>query len=136
MTSKVAILSLVTLLVAVPEPGDASYALRTPSRDQPCVVLKISDLRSAYLLRVGVVRYNESNRTPDGLRKQLQQHFDVVLSLLRFATPGSIDTGLVRLEAADDHCWTAEERTAWRQKLLAARLVQLQRLAAYRDRAI
>jgi hypothetical protein len=43
---------------------------------------------------------------------------------------------VVRLEAADDHSWSTCERTAWRQKLLAARVVQLQRLAAYRDRGI
>src|SRR5947207_9566104 len=134
MTSKVAILSLITLFVAVIERADASYASRTPSHDQPCIVLKISDLRSAYLQRAGVVRYDESNRTPGGLRQQLQRHFDVVLSLLGSATPDSIEIAAVRLEAADDHSWTAQERTAWRQRLLAARLVQMQRLAAYRDR--
>ncbi len=86
--------------------------------------------------RAGVVRYDESNTTPEGLRQQLQRHFDVVLGLLRFATPDSIEPAAVRLEAADNHSWSDSERTAWRQKLLAARLVQLQRLAAYRDRGI
>src|SRR5207244_2840842 len=109
---------------------------RTQSHDQPCIVLNISDLRSAYLQRAAVVWYDESNRTPDGLRQQLQQHFDVVLSLLSFATPDSIEIAVVRLEAADDHSWSACKRTAWRQKLLAARRVQLQRLAAYRDRGL
>jgi hypothetical protein len=136
MTSKVAILSLVTLFVVVFQRADAAHLSPTPSHDQPCIVLKISDLRSAYLQRTGIARYDESNRTPEGLRHQLQQHFDVVLSLLSFATPDSIELAVVRLEAADDHSWTAEERSAWRQKLLAARLVQLQRLAAYRDRGI
>ena len=62
------------------------------------------DLRSAYLQRVGVGWYDESNSTPEGLRQQLQRHFDVVLSLLSFATPDSMDIAVVRLEAADDHC--------------------------------
>jgi hypothetical protein len=134
MTSKVAVLSLVTLCVAVFQRADAFDLSRTPSRDQSSVVLKISELRSAYLQRSGIVRYDESNSTPDGLRQQLQRHFDVVLTLLSSATPGSIETAAARLEAADDHSWTAEERTAWRQKLLAARREQLHRLAAYRAR--
>ncbi|HEY7089556.1 MAG TPA: hypothetical protein VH518_15775 [Tepidisphaeraceae bacterium] len=134
MTLRVAILSLVTLFVPVIQRAEGSYAPRAPSHSQRCIVLKISDLRSAYLQRAGVVCYDESNRTPDGLRQQLQHHFDVVLTLLSFATPDSIETAVVRLETASDHSWTAEERTAWRRKLLAARLVQLQRLAAYRDR--
>src|SRR4051812_49298377 len=103
MTSRIAILTLVTLFVAVSQPAGVSYALRSPSHDQPCIVLKISDLRSAYLQRAGVVRYDESNRSPDGLRQQLQRHFDVVLSLLSVATPDSIEIAAVRLEASDDH---------------------------------
>src|SRR4051794_18602365 len=118
MTLRVAILSVVTLLVAVSHRADAS-PLPPPSHQQPCTVLHTSDLRSAYLLRTGVVRYDESNRTPQGLRQQLQRHFDVVLSLLSIATSDSIDIAAARLEAADDHSWTAEERTAWRQELLA-----------------
>src|SRR5205814_7326932 len=114
--------------VAVCQRADAAYASPTPSHDQACTVLKISDLRSAYLQRVGVGWYDESNSTPEGLRQQLQRHFDVVLSLLSFATPDSMDIAVVRLEAADDHSWTAEERIAWRHKLSAARLGQSQRL--------
>ena len=135
MISKVTVLSLATLVVLLFQRADASYALRIPtSHAQPCAVLAISDLRSAYLQRAGVVRYDESNGTPEGLRQQLQRHFDVVSSLLSAATPDSVETAVARLEAADDHSWTADERTAWRQKLLAARRVQLRRLAAYRDR--
>ncbi len=135
MISKVTVLSLATLVVLLFQRADASYALRIPtSHAQPCAVLAISDLRSAYLQRAGVVGYDESKTTPAGLRRQLQRHFDVVLSLLSSATPDSVDTAVVRLEAADDHSWTTEERSAWRQKLLAARRVQLRRLAAYRDR--
>jgi hypothetical protein len=136
MTLKIAILSLVTLLGAVVQRAEAAYASRSPSHDQPFNILKLSDLRSAYLQRAGVVRYDESNATPEGLRQQLQHHFDVVLSLLDLATPESIDVALVRLEVADAHTWTADERTASRQMLRAARLVQLQRLAAYRDHGI
>jgi hypothetical protein len=61
--------------------------------------LEIADLRSAFLQRAGIVRYDESNRTPEGLRQQLEGHFDVVLSLLRFATANSIEIAVVRLEA-------------------------------------
>src|SRR5688572_2602267 len=134
MNSTATIVSLVALLATVLQRAEASYALRTPSHDQPCVVLQTSDLRSAYLQRAGVVVYDGSNATPEGLRQQLQRHFDVVLSLLSCATPDSIDIAVVRLEAADDHAWAAGERTARRQDLLAARRVQLRRLAAYRDR--
>jgi hypothetical protein len=136
MISRATILCLVSLLATVLQRADASCASHVPSHDQSCIELKTSALRSAYLQRAGIVRYDESNRTPQGLRQQLQQHFDAVLSLLSFATSDSIDIAVGRLEAADDHSWTAKERTAWRQKLLAARRVQLQRLAAYRDRGI
>lgn len=59
-----------------------------------------------------------------------------MLSLLIVSTPGSIDVAIARLEAADGQPWSAEERTSWHQRLLAARLVQLHRLAAYRDRGV
>ena len=134
MASKVAILSLLTLCVITFHRADASHLSRDPSHE--CIVLKISDLRSAYLQRAGVVEYDESNATPAGLRQQLRRHFDVVLTLLASATPDSVELAAVRLEAADDHSWTAQERAGWRHKLQAARLVQLQRFAAYRDRGI
>src|SRR5437016_5139987 len=110
MTSKVTVLLFVALLATVLQRADASYAVRTPSHQESCVVLKLSDLRSAYLQREGVVSYDKSSTTPDGLRQQLQRHFDVVLSLLSLATPDSIDIAVDRLEGADDHSWTAEER--------------------------
>jgi hypothetical protein len=135
MNSRATILSLVALLMIGLQRSGPSYASATPTQHQPCLGLT-SDLRSAHLQRAGVVRYDESNRTPEGLRQQLHRHFDVVLSLLRLATPDSIELAVARLEAADDHLWTAQERTAWRHKLRAARHLQLQRLAAYRDRGI
>lgn len=98
--------------------------------------LKVSDLRSAYLLRDGIVRYDANANSPAGLRAQLQRHFDVVIGLLMIATPRSVETAMSRLEAADDHSWSPAERKAWRQKILAMRNVQLQRLAAYRDRGL
>lgn len=134
MSLKTTALLLLTLCVCFLRRADASYAPRTSMRDQGCIVVQISDLRSAYLQRAGIVRYDESNRTADGLRKQLQQHFDVVLTLLSLATPSSIETAAARLEAADDHVWSDQERAASRHILLMARGVQLQRLAAYRDR--
>jgi hypothetical protein len=136
MTSKVAVLSTFALLAMVLLRADASHAWRTLSSHELHNGLEIADLRSAFLQRADIVRYDESNRTPEGLRQQLQGHFDVVLSLLRFATANSIEIAVVRLEAADDHSWRAEERDGWRQKLLAARRAQLQRLAAYRERGI
>jgi hypothetical protein len=135
MRANVSIL-LLAALFAIFQRADASYVSRAPSHDQPRIVLKISDLRSAYLQRAGWVLYDESNRSPAGLRQQLRRHFDVVLGLLSVATCNSIEVAVARLESAGDHSWTAEERNAWRQELLAARLVQLQRLAAYRDRGI
>ena len=134
MTSKIAICSLVMLFVAAFQRADASHLSRSQSHDQPCILVEISDLRSAYLQRAGVVRYDASNRTQAGLRRQLQRHFDVVLRLLILATPDSIETAVARLEADDNHAWTTAERSAWRRKLLAARRVQLWRLAEYRDR--
>src|SRR4051794_29639715 len=107
MSSKITVLSaIVTILVAVFSRAEVSRASYLPSsslsHDQSCIVFPNSDLRSAYLQRAGMVQYDESNRTPDGLRKQLQRHFDVVLSVLSLATPDSIEVALVRLEAADD----------------------------------
>src|SRR4051794_20293871 len=94
------VLSFAALVLFI-RAADASYELRTQSVQSPAHVLRISDLRSAYLQRAGVVRYDASNMSPDGLRRQLQRHFDVVLGLLLVSTPRSIETVLARLEAAD-----------------------------------
>ncbi len=122
MTGRVAVVLLVALLSSAFHRADASTS--------------IADLRSAYLQRAGIVRYDESNATLEGPRQQLQRHFDVVLGLLGTDTPRSIEVAVRRLESADNHAWTAEERSDWRQHLLASRLVQLQRLATYRDRGL
>jgi hypothetical protein len=116
--------------------GRASGNLVAAPNDRQVVVLKLSDLRSAYLLREGVVHYDSADMTPDGIRRQLQRHFNTVLGLLTVATPRSIETALDRLEAASGTSWTSEERAAWRQRLLANRFTQMQRLAAYRDRGL
>jgi hypothetical protein len=128
-----------TLLTVLAYSCDAANASLHPSRasaDQGSIVLKLSDLRSAYLQRAGVVRYDQANMSPEGLRQQLRQHFDVVLGLLLVSTPQSIETAVKRLEAADEHTWTVDERRAWRQQLLATRHLQMRRLAAYRDRGL
>jgi hypothetical protein len=112
-------------------------AYSTPDLDgQRTIVLKISDLRSAYLHRAGIVRYDNANLSPDGVRQQLRRHFDVVLGLLLVSTPQSIETALARLEAAGGRVWSESERADHRRQLLAMRYVQLQRLAAYRDRGL
>jgi hypothetical protein len=116
--------------------GRASSNLVAAPKDRQVVVLKLSDLRSAYLLREGVVHYDSADMTPDGIRRQLQRHFNTVLGLLTLATPRSIETALDRLEAVSGTPWTSEERAAWRQRLLANRFTQMQRLAAYRDRGL
>jgi len=66
----------------------------------------------------------------------LQRHFDVVIEILLASTQHSITTAVARLEAQSDHTWSGIERDRCYQRLLAARRVQLQRLAAYRDRGV
>jgi hypothetical protein len=61
------------------------------------IVLRTSDLRSAYVIRSGQVQYDANDMTPMGLRRQLQCHFDTVAALLLFATPQSIELALDRL---------------------------------------
>src|SRR4051812_25713899 len=104
---------------------NASLRFASEPNLEPVVALKLSNLRSAYLLRQGIVRYDESHLSPIGVRQQLQRHFDVVIALLLVTTPKSIDTALARLQDADDHKWTGSEQDAWSQRLLAARYVQL-----------
>ena len=101
---------------------------------QSRIVLRTSELRSSYLLRAGIVRYDSVDMSSQGLRRQLQQHFDVVLGLLFASTPASIETALIRLEEAESTSWSESERADWRQRLLSARSLQLQRLMQYRDR--
>ena len=109
--------------------------LRANEHD-PRVLLRTSDLRSAYLMRAGVVSYGVTDRSPQGLERQLKRHFDVVIGLLLASAPRSIETALARLEKAGDHSWSKAERSDWRDKLMAMRYVQLRRLAAYRDRGV
>jgi hypothetical protein len=127
--------ALLLAFVAIPfQVVNASLHSAPQLNDQRPIVLKLSDLRSAYLQRAGVVGYDKSKLSPERLRQQLQRHFDVVIGLLLVSTPRSIETALARLEAADDHMWSASERADERQQLLAMRYLQLRRLAAYRDR--
>jgi hypothetical protein len=98
-------------------------------------VANLSDLRSAYLIRAGVVRY-EAAASAASLTAQLQRHFDAVISLLSASTRQSIEISLARLQSADTHTWTAAEQLEWRQRLLDMRYLQLRRLVYYRDRAM
>jgi hypothetical protein len=98
------------------------------------IVLKVSDLRSACLVRAGVVRYDANSRTTDDLRAQLQRHFNAVIGLLLYSSPQSIELALDRLESSNGEEWSESERLARRQRLLEARWRQILRLAAYRDR--
>src|SRR3954470_6935601 len=116
--------------------ANASLRLASEPNAEPAMVLKLSDLRSAYLLRSGIVHYDESHLSPAGVRQQLQRHFDVVIALLLVTTPKSIETALSRLQDADDHQWSANEQVTWRERLFEARYVQLRRLAAYRNRGL
>lgn len=112
---------------------DASASLRGTALPSQPIVLKISDLRSAYLLRAGVVRYDLTRTSPTEIRQQLQQHFNTVLGLLLVATPRSVEIAVQRLEAADGRNWTDEMRSEVRRRLLFNRHIQMQRLATYRD---
>jgi hypothetical protein len=135
MKRTIAAAILFLAFVAIPfQAVHASLHSAPQLNDQRPIVLKLSDLRSAYLQRAGVVGYDKSKLSPEGLRQQLQRHFDVVIGLLLVSTPRSVDTALARLEAADGHTWSAGERADQRQRLLAMRYLQLRRLAAYRDR--
>ena len=103
---------------------------------RPLLFLSYRTCDSAYLLRSGIVHYDESHLSPAGVRQQLQRHFDVVIALLLVMTPKSTETALARLQDADDHKWSASEQDTWRQRLVEARYVQLRRLAAYRDHGL
>lgn len=108
-------------------PVDASSADRT-------IVLRTSDLRSAYLIRSGQVQYDANNLSPAGLQRQLQRHFDTVVALLMLNQGPSIELALDRLESRQSATWSSAERRAWRERLLASRRVQLVRLIEYRNR--
>jgi hypothetical protein len=87
-------------------------------------------------VRAGIVRYDATDQSPAGIRRQLQDHFDVVLALLYASTSTSIETALNRLEASQPTAWSRSDRAAWRKRLLIARYVQLQRLTVYRERGL
>jgi hypothetical protein len=94
-------LGLVLILVtaAVPAKVHAAVERVDISRKAGTVaVLRTSELRSAYLVRAGVVHYDSADFSPRGIQHQLRRHFDVVLTLLMTATPTSIDAALNRLE--------------------------------------
>lgn len=134
MKRTIAAAFLLAFIVSPLQLGYASPRTNLQSNDRPTIVLKLSDLRSAYLQRAGIVRYDQANLSSEGLRQQLQRHFEVVLGVLLVSTPKSIDIALARLEASGDHQWSASERANRRQQLLSTRYLQMQRLAAYRDR--
>lgn len=117
----------------------AAHASVAPIRTQNTergAALKLSDLRSAYLLRAGYVRYDAAHQTPAGIQQQLRNHFDVVIGVLHASTPRSMDAALARLELSTGRSWTNNERAAWRRQLTTNRYVQILRLAAYRDRGL
>jgi hypothetical protein len=97
-------------------------------------ILRTSELRSAYLVRSGQVQYDASDMSAAGLRRQLQRHFDTVVALLLLNTPQNIELALDRLEADQHNSWSAEERGAWRERLLANRRTHITRLIEYRRR--
>jgi hypothetical protein len=132
MNNKRIVVTILVLLTFFSRHATAARILE-PQRNKRVIVLKLSDLRSAYLMRAGMVRYDEASSAYD-IRAQLQRHFDVVIGLLLVSTPRSIETALARLEATGGRKWSGAERIAWRQKLFEMRYLQLQRLAAYRDR--
>jgi len=121
----------VLLLSCATALGTAASAASLDSAEP--VVFNASDLRSAYLLRAGHVSYDR-DRSPQSLQRQLQRHFDIVLTILRASTQHSIEIAVARIESKCDHRWSESERARWAQKLLMARWIQLQRLAIYRDR--
>ncbi len=100
----------------------------------PTVVLRTSDLRSAYLIRSGQVRYDASDTTPAGLRRQLQRHFDTVVAFLLLNTPDSIEVALDRLQTEQRASWSTADREAWRDRLIASRRALIIRLVDYRNR--
>jgi hypothetical protein len=115
----------------------ASHSSQLPSgRHVRSVVLRTSDLRSAYLIRSGQVRYDETDATPAGHNRQLERHFDTVIALLLLSTPQSIELALDRLEAREQTSWSPSARDEWRQRLLANRRSQIVRLIAYRNRGL
>jgi hypothetical protein len=123
--------------------GDSTCASATsnssPSdcdRRQRTVVVRTSDLRSAYLIRNGQVHYDAANATRAELRSQLQRHFDTVVALLMLSTQQNIELALDRLEAERPMSWSVAERAAWRERLLANRRAQITRLVEYRRRGL
>jgi hypothetical protein len=131
-----ALLSFLSLFVVV-GPASASIPTETSIIESASGhTTKLSDLRSAYLLRAGLVHYDSARMSPAGLREQLRSHFDVVIRLLYVATSRSIESALVRLEAASGRTWSDAERSSWRRQLISNRSLQILRLAVYRDRGL
>src|SRR5262245_57193166 len=125
-TQRFGIILTTALLLLVDSTSNASVRLPTRSNgNQRTIVLKLSDLRSAYLLRSGAARYDPSQMSAKGIRSQLQRHFNTVLGLLLISTPRSIEAALDRLEADTGERWSADERAARRQQLLTNRYLQM-----------
>jgi hypothetical protein len=133
-TSRTALI-LISLIFGRDQVEAAANHTPTPS-SRSHIIPHLSELRSAYLLRSGAVRYDSTAMSPDGICLQIQRHFDVVLRLLLAATPRSIETALDRLESSSDSKWSSQMRDRWRGQLLTNRCIQLMRLAVYRNRGV
>lgn len=131
----IALLSL-CILTSLTFNSDRLFANTDSALAHPAGVLRLNDLRSAYLLRLGLVRYDANPQSSERIRVQLRRHFDVVLGLLLAGTHTSIETALDRLEAASAYSWSPRERDSWRSQLLANRYAQIARLRDYRDRGL
>jgi hypothetical protein len=98
--------------------------------------LRTSDLRSAYLMRAGLVHYDSADHSAQSIQRQLRRHFDVVLAMLIAATPTSIETAINRLESTTGQHLSDAERQRLRGLLVMRRYAQLVRLKAYHDRGL
>ncbi|MEX2172479.1 MAG: PEP-CTERM sorting domain-containing protein [Pirellulales bacterium] len=104
-----------------------------PKREEVRVV-RLHDLRSAFLMREGVTSYRGHSAAAH--QAELRRHFNAVLALLECNTPEAIEVALYRLEASQRRQWSPAERQRHREELLASRELQIERLRAYRDRGL
>ncbi|MDZ4658209.1 MAG: hypothetical protein SH868_11585 [Bythopirellula sp.] len=127
------LLCAVLLVVLSPLLAAASHAtseaITGPAKIDP-------RLRSAFLLRaVGMPQeYRQANAA--GLRTQLQTHFDAVLEKLAANRERSLVLALARLEQRQGVRWSAAQREYWYGYLSHQRKQNIERLVAYRDRAL
>jgi hypothetical protein len=91
-------------------------------------------LRSAFFLRATGFDRSATASSFSDLRRQLQQHFDLVLAALAANSSRSLEIALDRLETARGDNWSSEEREVWREALGRRRLVNMWRLRLYQLR--